>query len=631
MPLKDKIKVLVKSPFFWLVVAIGFIGISILVVSMISGKDKCPPGTSRGQCGDKCVPTCPSGKYDCSTNKCACIDNQIMCNGECCPTDQCIGGLCCSENRQCPIGPGGAKQCCPNGQICDLKSNKCVSICAVNGNECKSGESCLTVGPIKDKLQDKFYQDFSTYSSAKCANDICSVCVPESKCQFNEDQPSPAALKESSGNIGNYYPCTNIINGTDENGVVGYCSSDKPTGYALACNEITTKAGCTDTGGTCTWRNIFDKAVTSDLINKDIANIGSSDPKITYEGNWCGNQGLFLHVNKMKQSEGSTGCDVTTCWNELNKHPNIIDIHWDKEGGVCTSVASCATGTPVGFSAPPCKEDAQPSICKGSDYTCATTGRITTTVPDACAPYKSCNAVIVSENHDIGWCINETSPGVYEQSCALSEDACTGKGPGAIFVQSPLMCPYTKDGSAGCGPNNYLSKSDDGKFKCDLMDPQPQYPIPTYCDSGGFFANANSLKMLVSNRTRWPITMTLYNCAKGKACDGTPTPIAPYSREEYHAGASSDFFSDNPICAWNASIDQDDFDPKDHYQISVDTKGGEQGVTIYNMMPLGSNLLKAVKVTAKLWTYDTDMYNVASVIFYPAWEIPDSDDAKITN
>ena len=344
MPLKDKIKALTKSPFFWIVVAIGIIGISILVVSMVQGKDKCPPGTSRGQCGDKCVPTCPGGKYDCSTNKCVCPDGQKMCNGECCQANGCIDGLCCSKNRQCPIGPGGEMQCCSNNQICDPTSNTCVSICAVNGNKCKSGESCLTVGPINQALQDKFKKDFpvAKYPSALCVSDICSVCVPGSKCQFDEDQPSPAALKEDSSN---YYPCTNIIKGTDEKGVVGYCSSEKPE-HAANCNEKLTESECTETSN-CTWRNIFDKTVTHDVINKDIANIGSPDPtKIAYEGNWCGNLGEFLHVDKMSERQGTSGCDITTCLDVLNKHPNVIDIHWDDDGKVCTSVASCDTGTP---------------------------------------------------------------------------------------------------------------------------------------------------------------------------------------------------------------------------------------------------------------------------------------------
>lgn len=89
------------------------------------------------------------------------------------------------------------------------------------------------------------------------------------------------------------------------------------------------------------------------MINKDIANIGSSDPtKIAYEGNWCGNPGEFLHVDKMSQSKGTAG------------------------------------------------------------------------------------------KPDIGWCINETAPGVYKQSCALSETACTKKGAGAIFVNSPTYISW---------------------------------------------------------------------------------------------------------------------------------------------------------------------------------------------
>ena len=618
MSLKDKIKAWSKSPFFWIVVAIGFIGISILVVSMISGKDQCPPGTSRGQCGDKCVPACPDGKYDCSTNKCVCPGDETMCNGECCPVKKCINGLCCSKNRQCPTGPGGEMQCCPNGEICDPTSKTCVSTCAVNGNKCKSGESCLTVGPINQALQDKFKKDFplDKYPSALCVSDICSVCVPESKCQFDENQPSPAALKESSGNSGNYYPCTNIINGTDENGDLAYCSSDIAAD-ALACNGNTTKAACTG-GENCKWRNIFD--VTYDVINKDIANIGSSDPKIAYEGNWCGNPGQFLHVDKMSQSKGNTGCDVTTCWNELNKHPNVIDIHWDDVGKVCTSVAYCDTGVPVGFSSP-CTVGAEPSIC--NDYTCATTGQITKPVPDECTLHTTCESVVSSGQSDIGWCINETAPGVYEQSCALSKDACLRQGEGAIFVNSLYMCPYsTKNKNvSGCGPNNFLNGMGE-TFTCTLFDPQGHMPFDGLC--GSSFWGADSIRTMVFNRTRWPITMGGVtgdgNCEHGKTCGISGETINPYSWGEYDAG-SRDGSAISPVCTYTASI------PAlgtDYYNISL--SGGSLDIT----PPAStSHLAKSVKCTSKMWKGDVITY-VVSIIFYPAWEMSAAD-AKITN
>lgn len=185
----------------------------------------------------------------------------------------------------------------------------------------------------------------------------------------------------------------------------------------------------------------------------------------------------------------------------MNKHPNVIDIHWDDDGKICTSVASCDTGTPVGFSSP-CKAGAEPSICKDG-YTCATTGEITKLIPDACTAYTSCNSVVTSGKPDIGWCINETAPGVYKQSCALSETAYTKEGTGTIFVNSPYMCPYsTKPISAGCGPNNYLSKSGE-KFSCDLMDPTTHEPDGGLCGSTDYDA---SIRTLVFNRTRWPIT-----------------------------------------------------------------------------------------------------------------------------
>ena len=630
--MKDKIKALGKSPFFWIVVAIGIIGISILVVSMIQGKDKCPPGTSRGQCGDKCVPTCPSGKYDCSTNKCVCPDGQKMCNGECCPANGCIKGLCCSSDRQCPIGPGGKMQCCSNGQICDLNSKTCVSTCAVNnGKECKSGESCLTVGPINQDLQEKFKKDFpqNKYPSALCVNDICSVCVPESTCQFDQDQSSPAALKEEEEEeaISNYYPCTNIINGIDENGVVGYCSSDNTPSDARNCNKNTTKSACT---GNCVWRDIFDKDVTNEVINGDIANIGSSDPtKIAYEGNWCGNPGQFLHVHKMNQSKGSGECDVTTCWDVLNKHKNVIDIHWDDEGKVCTSVASCDTGTPVGFSSP-CNDDAKPSICNDG-YTCATTGEITKSIPDACTPYTTCNAVISSGNADIGWCINETAPGVYDQSCALSETACKEKGPGAIFVNSSYLCPYNTKvvPEVGCSPNNYLSKSGE-TFSCIFDDPQKKAnDLGDVCASGAW---EYSVRTFVYNRTRWPITMSYVgekvSCDYGKTCNPSGLTIKPYSFESYDAGASDGSYW-SPKCTSYATFN--DFSGDNSFSILIDGHTGSEILTVVVSPPTkGSDLAESVNVTYAHWESENSNWSwIVYIIFYPSWEMSPSD-ATIT-
>lgn len=630
MSLKDKIKALAKSPFFWIVVAIGIIGIAILVVSIKPGKDNCPPGTSRGQCGDKCVPTCPSGKYDCSTNKCVCPDGQKMCNAECCPADGCINGLCCSSKRQCPIGPGGEMQCCSNGQICDLTSKKCVSTCAVNGKECKINETCLTVGQkLTQALRDKFMKDFplDKYPSALCVNEAdgytCSVCVPESTCQFDDNQPSPAALKEKDSS--NYYPCTNIINGTDDAGVVGYCSSDKSPSYASRCNAYSKDSDC-EKNENCTWRNIFDTSVTNDVINQDIANIGSQDPtKTEYEGNWCGSIGKYLQVNKMKQTQGSTACDVTTCWDVLNKHKNVIDIHWDEEGKVCTSVASCDTGTPEGFSSP-CTDAVPPSICSNDGYTCATSGEITKPIPDACTTRKTCStvaaAVMSGDEPDIGWCINETSPGNYEQSCELSESACNEQGPGAIFVNSPWMCPYEPKNEVGCGPNNYLSKSGE-TFTCTPDNPSNRLEgLGNVCASG----YESSVRTFVYNRTMWPITLSYvdgtYSCSYGMVCSPSSKTIKPYSFASYDAGASpGDFF--DPQCTSYATFEN--FGSNNSFSIYLNLHDRDNLEFVVTAPPIKtSGCAESVYATWKTWS-DWDKY-IAYIIFFPSWQmtIPDS-------
>jgi len=358
-----------------------------------------------------------------------------------------------------------------------------------------------------------------------------------------------------------------------------------------------------------------------------MTNIRSFGSNNIYEGNWCGNPGEFLHVNKMKQSDTDEGCDVTTCWDELNKHPNIIDIHWDDVGKVCTSVASCNTGTPVGFSDSPCKEDTQPSICKGSDYTCDTNGDITKPVHDACTSYNTCDLVTDSGNPDIGWCINETAPGVYEQSCALSETACTEKGSEAIFVQSPYMCPYsTKAGSGGCGPNYSLRWYDEeGLFKCEYQDPA-KWPLAYYC--GGLAWN---VRTVVWNRTRWPITMTPLGCTHGKTCDDFPTTIEPYDGKNYYAGSDS-WSIISPACsfaaAWGPYPNPPDPD-FDFYMISFDMHNDSHPYVVTHIGP-EDEFFKSVKVTYKMWTDGRFEQALFFVIFYPTWEMT-ADDAKITN
>lgn len=73
----------------------------------------------------------------------------------------------------------------------------------------------------------------------------------------------------------------------------------------------------------------------------------------------------------------------------------------------------------------------------------------------------------------------------------------------------------------------------------------------------------------------------------------------------------------------------------DYYGISLSSSasGGTNAVVITPPVAT-SNLAKAVKATSKMWSYDGDdngeVYDIVSVIFYPAWEMSEAD-AKITN
>lgn len=634
MSFKDKVKIWVKTPYFWLV--IGMIALAIIISIMLSTpppeKPKCPAGTERGTCGDQCVPICPDGsKYDCASKECSCTGNQTMCNGECCPANACINGLCCTKNRQCPVGPGGKMQCCTDGQVCDSTGKKCVSTCAVNGKECKENETCLTVGPINQELQYKFKNDFpvSTYPSALCVDGICSVCVPNSKCQFDLDQTSPIPLKEGTST---YYPCTNIINGADKNGVMGYCSSDTP-GDARACNQkFSSDEKCV---GTCVWRNVFDSTVTHEVINKDIANIGSSDPKVSYEGNWCGNPGKYLHVDKLSQKSGST-CDTTTCWSSLKNHPNIIDIHWD--GTTCTSVSSCDTGNPVGFSSP-CDQKAKPPICS-REYECASSGEITKPVPTACSSYPTCDAVTSSGNPNIGWCVTQTSPGVYKQSCTLSESACNTQKD-SEFITKKERCPYNpKVPNVGCGPNYSLTKDATGNFACNLVDTQTALKDIALSGTGlcGSDSSDSSIRTYVENRTKY--TIHFYgvdgdgNCSHGKMCGPGGNSIAPFTGTYWNAGTRSGSSVDPGPCWITANIPELGTDT---YIINIDSKylsscpSGSNYMNITNPAPT-SKLAQEVKVMAKFYCYDSSptFVNGSRIVFYPGWEIAPAD-AVISN
>ena len=172
MNVKDKIKLWIKSPFFWLVFAIVMIGLVILLVSSLSSKDpNCEGGKVPG-CGGGCVPICGQDQiWNCDKKECECQQGLSPCGDTpCCRT--CSVGkdgnkYCCPKSQTCPVDPTkpqGAQKCCDSGEICN-DDNVCTNACGLKpdgtGMLCKDPNTqCLKVEFKTSEQKTKFMNDF---------------------------------------------------------------------------------------------------------------------------------------------------------------------------------------------------------------------------------------------------------------------------------------------------------------------------------------------------------------------------------------------------------------------------------------------------------------------------------------
>jgi hypothetical protein len=103
----------------------------------MSGQINCPPGQTG--CNGIC---CPSGQC---VNGLCCPAGQTGCNGVCCPAGQCVNGVCCPAGQTicngvcCASGQGCSRftqACCnPSGSVCALPDpGACCSGICINGS-----------------------------------------------------------------------------------------------------------------------------------------------------------------------------------------------------------------------------------------------------------------------------------------------------------------------------------------------------------------------------------------------------------------------------------------------------------------------------------------------------------------
>lgn len=205
-----------KSPLFYSFVAIGFLNIIFLGLSLYFYTKRyniCPTdqifSTKRNRCIDNCPPDnyfndelnkCSFGcndEYPCEKSQCVagvCCpdDNYINCGNKCCLPNNCYSDICCST----PLCNG---KCCGDIGIC-VNNDHCEIKCGSTG--CAPGKACMEIDVGSDD-----YKDFvKNYPDAEVIEGKAYACVTiTDQCQpldSPQNFPPPIALADMT----NFYP-----------------------------------------------------------------------------------------------------------------------------------------------------------------------------------------------------------------------------------------------------------------------------------------------------------------------------------------------------------------------------------------------------------------------------------------
>ena len=448
----QRIKKYAKNPFTWLIIAISFILLAILIVSIASKKKSCAEqNLDETTCnGRTCQPKCNKTQtFSCSENKCMCAKGFDKCASEtdCCDPVQCINKVCC-PNTVCN------GECCGAGQGCDPKTKGCSNSCGTDakGNEivCNDPKNAhcfqeVFVGtPEQIKSQQaRFMTTFKTYNPTINGN-LGSACVPKS---------GGCTTKAS----GNFLPTTSngikpamILSGEDSD--IGFC----------ATGELT-KAECKDN-----WLNVIpgENVTDIDAWYKELADKYIQSRNTI--GNWKQPTNENSPLNIVYYNSIEKGCPVPelACYQSMNQNSNFHTEYVNVPNSDSSTMGYC-----IGISQVTCpnndsacqyvnqidRGDSQPyadPAPTGGNYLWNDNGTITNKPHDYCsglAPattQKAC-ASMLSGNSNIFFkqkqrAMDDTGTiitGNINIECITKDNA--AKDPYNIYIETASQCPTT--------------------------------------------------------------------------------------------------------------------------------------------------------------------------------------------
>lgn len=331
MEVINKLKNLIKTPKFWIIIAV----IMFLIIAMISiftynAQDiiKCPEGQIQSpSCGNKCVPTCTNGlTYSCITGKCECPNGESLCGDvECCRNKVIIDGKChcCNEDQVCPSNPNDPNsdtKCCDTGEICDPNTKTCVNVCGNNTDGtpflCDSINSqCLTVQFKTDKQINQFKTDFANvkYIINGMVGHVC-VKPSQSTCIFS---PSDQSLPSSINDLTLYIPDFKNTTSNDSGICFGPGECDQQPYSNCSPSE-------------CTWYDPMSPS-TIDAIGDASKNLYLKTGNYGFYCNPDGND----YVNFISK-QSSAQCTVEDCWSQFANNESSDDIDYNEYTNICT-------------------------------------------------------------------------------------------------------------------------------------------------------------------------------------------------------------------------------------------------------------------------------------------------------
>ena len=319
-------------------------------------KTTCISGADKKCCNNKLI--CSSDKKCCDDDNKECVAG-VCCTPErkcengtvCCSENQiCVNETCCTPERKCPDpkDPSGKKNiCCATNSICNGKD--CVPLCGkdIYGKDfsCKKGEICFSADELSDSQKTKFKHDFGA-DNVRVNGGTAYVCTSPPTCKFGDSESAP-------NSINGIYTCTDIFNQTDESKGIAYCSSKDDASKASECWQ----KSLTDCTNPCTVQYPLKQDYTK--TNDDIHHIKSNPTDGTYLGNYCGSGEGWQYLTQYSGSK----CGPQDCWRLLGKD-GVIDMNWDEDHKLCTSITECKTEQPKEFTvSTACTDKGPDNLC----------------------------------------------------------------------------------------------------------------------------------------------------------------------------------------------------------------------------------------------------------------------------